>query len=193
MLRHGVVADLTLCIDPGTAHTGWAIYRGTVLVGCGHTSFKKILTTLQQFLGPYPHVAHGVPSSVQLVIEVPKKYKYEEHPVGDLITLAFRAGVIAGIQHQRDLVVYDPHGWKGSTPKPVHHRRVLSVLTDDEQKLVAKQTKHTILPETDQPKVSPDMLDAIGLGLFHLKRMGRGVRLGAPNELPRLGVRKDKI
>jgi hypothetical protein len=189
MLLPCVAADLTLCIDPGTAHTGWAIYRGTVLVGCGATSFKKILSTLQQFLGPYPHVAHGVPVSVQLVIEVPKKYKYEEHPVDDLITLAFRAGVIAGIQHLTDLVVYDPHGWKGSTPKPVHHRRVLSVLTDDEKKLLVKQTKSARHRGTDVPKISLDMLDAIGLGLFHVKRMGRGVRLGVPNGLSSVGSR----
>jgi len=174
--------NLTLCIDPGTAHTGWAVYRGTVLVGCGHTSFKKILANLQRFLVPF--LQEG--DQARIVIEVPKKYKYEEHPVGDLITLAFRAGVIAGIQHLTELVVYDPHGWKGSTPKPVHHRRVFSVLTEAEQNLVVKQTKSARCKGENQNAPSPDMLDAIGLGLFHLKRMGRGVRLGESHAFSRI-------
>jgi len=158
--------DYLLCIDPGTAHTGWATFRNGILIAAGHTSYRKILANLTTFLPSTlpPNTAATV------VVEVPKKYKYEEHPVGDLITLAFRAGVIVGLQRRPDVVVYDPHSWKGGVPKPIHHKRVLSVLTPEENALL-QQTKPAM------HNLSPDMLDAVGLGLFHLKRMGRGVRL----------------
>jgi hypothetical protein len=166
-MAYSTSPECLLCIDPGTAHTGWAIFRGFILIAAGHTSYRKILAQLTIFLPPE---AHQLGVQVTVVVEVPKKYKYEEHPVGDLITLAFRAGVIVGLQRCPDVVVYDPYSWKGGVPKPVHHARVLSVLTPDEKALLqqAKPAMH---------KLSPDMLDAVGLGLFHLKRMGRGVRI----------------
>lgn len=54
------------------------------------------------------------------------------------------------------------HRWKGGTPKEVCHRRVLKHLHASEVAVIREQTKET--------------LDAIGIGLYVTKRLGRGMR-----------------
>lgn len=65
---------------------------------------------------------------------------------------------------------YLPAAWKAQVPKPIHHGRILSVLT------IAERAS---LPTCKVSKTNPhgydnNMLDAIGLGLFYLGRMDRG-------------------
>ncbi|MHC4892471.1 MAG: hypothetical protein ACYTFV_03720 [Planctomycetota bacterium] len=55
---------------------------------------------------------------------------------------------------------YNPTQWKGSISKTVHHRRCREVLTPAEAAI--------------WDTLSHDARDAVGIGLFHLKRIKRG-------------------
>lgn len=56
----------------------------------------------------------------------------------------------------------EPRQWKGTVPKPVHNRRTIGLLTPGEL---------AILPKRPRAKdYDHNMLDAIGLGLWKLKR-----------------------
>ena len=57
-----------------------------------------------------------------------------------------------------------PHEWKGGVPKEIHNARVLEKLSSAESLLLPK------LPASKLHNV----VDAVGLGLFELGRMGRG-------------------
>lgn len=54
-----------------------------------------------------------------------------------------------------------PSSWKGQVPKKIHAVRIVSVLGEDEIKAVKSIKNH-------------NTIDAIGIGLFALRRLGRG-------------------
>jgi len=67
------------------------------------------------------------------------------------------------------VVTYEPRKWKGQIPKPAHHRRVLEALSPAERDLVHGACDL-------EPAARLDIMDAVGLELFALKRVGRGGR-----------------
>jgi ribosomal protein L37E len=86
-----------------------------------------------------------------------------------------------------------PREWKGQTPKPIHHRRIWSILEPPERDVfcaVAGKTETEIVTKIElacaeygrSHKIkryswkAHNLLDAVGLGLWDLKRMGAGVR-----------------
>ena len=149
----------TLSIDPG-ASTGWALFDGSDL------TFAGVLD---------PECAHplalvpDVRSVSAIVTEYPefRPGDTKSNP-NDLITLAMRAGVIEGMLRAHAPSAWwrrvRPSQWKGSVPKPIHNKRVLGALTAREMALLPNALKH-------------DTIDAVGIGLWHVGRMGRGGRL----------------
>jgi hypothetical protein len=63
------------------------------------------------------------------------------------------------------VTLYRPNKWKGSVPKPVHHRRIRRALSAAELRLIEAQ---------DYGDAQADVWDAVGLALFGAKRLGRG-------------------
>lgn len=99
----------------------------------------------------------------ELAIEVPQVYPgaRKEDP-NDLIDLAISAGVVIGSNLWQDVTLYRPREWKGQTPKQIDNARTLKVLTPEERSVydgcdIAQGLRHNVL-------------DAIGIGLRHLKR-----------------------
>lgn len=64
------------------------------------------------------------------------------------------------------LKLYTAAEWKGSTPKPICHARIWPELTAAERVMVVPASKET--------------LDAVGIGLFELARLGRGMTRPRP-------------
>lgn len=161
---------LLLAIDPGS-DTGWALFDKGVLVGCGHMPFDKAIS--------YPFSPFVIDL---LFIEVPQAYPGAKQPVpvNDIIELGFRAGTIVGGQVAlRRIVAYEttlPQAWKGGTPKEVHHRRLLSVLSATELGTVpTKRAKGAKRAGSPNPAdFNHNILDAVALGLFRAGRVGRG-------------------
>lgn len=137
-------------IDPGN-NSGIAVWEERILV--------------QAYL-----VLDSAPSAhclgAETVVEIPKIY-----PVGkgkgdpnDLIRVAFVAGrITAGAAK---VVRLYPYEWKGQVDPDILEARILGLLTREEFALVPR------LPDSLRHNVT----DAIGIGLFHLDRMGRGGR-----------------
>lgn len=135
-------------IDPG-ANTGAAFFGNGVLYAAElHTKPVAHLYLVNQ-----------------LVIEIPK---FSDQTKGkdpqDLITLAVNAGQWIQVLRAPDVRRVFPSQWKGNVPKAIHNERVLAKLTPAELAVIPK------LPATKLHNV----IDAIGLGLFALGRMGRG-------------------
>lgn len=91
------------------------------------------------------------------------------------------------------VTAYEPNTWKGQKCKPKHHREIWRILDDGERELFAQydvEKVERIIDEacaahTRTGKVTKyshewhNLLDAIGLGLFHNGRIGRGGRPAA--------------
>lgn len=79
---------------------------------------------------------------------------------------------------------YEPSQWKASVCKPLHHRRLWREMSGSEQQLFPPFTFEVIEKACDvyarTGKVTKyshewhNWLDAVGVGLFHLGRTGRG-------------------
>ncbi len=140
---------MLLAIDPG-ADAGWARFSGKSLVGCG--------------LGP---PSEGPISRV--LIERPAIYpggRQKARPA-DVIKLAVRAGE-AGGQYARTRLIepeyIEPHAWKGSVNKEIHHARIWAKLTPAEQAVVSQAARGVA------PSKRHNILDAVGIGLFGIGR-----------------------
>jgi len=129
-----------LAIDPGE-HTGWAVFDGACLWGCGS--------------GDPP-----VERAKRAVIELPQVYPSHPVPPNDLITLAFLAGRYAG--RGADVSTVFPHQWKGNLPKDVCAARVRAKLSAREREIIGR------CGVTE--KQLHNVMDAIGVGLFSMGR-----------------------
>jgi hypothetical protein len=145
-----------LTIDPG-ACTGAAYFRQGRLVWVACVKFEKF---------------HSVFEGHHLLIEIPRVYPSGRQPVdpNDLITLAVRAGRLIEMSRGQ-LGTFEtcfPSDWKAQVPDDILYKRLESVLSSEERVVVdaykcAKHTKH-------------NMLDAIGIGLWKLGRVGAGMK-----------------
>jgi hypothetical protein len=155
-----------LAIDPGGV-TGWAYFQQTRLALCGFWPLEKALSS---WCVP--------PGSVDVVlVERPQIYRGEKKktaaPDADIITLAVRAGQLAGRYlggGARSVEYVLPHGWKGNLPKPkagetyIVQKRVLAVLEEEEKRLIYSSMS------ARAKKPDHNMIDAIGIGLWRLER-----------------------
>lgn len=141
----------------------------------------------------------GFRSYSRVVVEVPQG-DGRAVPVDDLIRVAV-AGVrlaerlVQGV----DVREYRPREWKGSTPKPPHHNRAWGALDDDERMLLGGDRTHAAivaackrgaqnawrkpgvtyyrareLPSVGGLKITHDILDAVALALYDLRRIPKG-------------------
>lgn len=172
-------------IDPGAAGKGNAVaaFVNDHLMCVG---FERIGDARRPFLG-------GTPDTV--VIERPE-YQGDRTTSArpqDLMALAWSGALLAGayVGAGAALVEYTPREWKGSVPKPVHHKRLWEVLAPGERALLGGPVTIVIidaacrkggLSKWSRPGASyyprsfelHNILDAVGLGLFHIGRFGKG-------------------
>lgn len=160
-------------VDPGVWRCGLAVFRAGRLIFAGEPNTREtpchsmaelvartaMRETRTSMVG-YPFVPWV------WVAEIPQDYEAKSAREGTLDELRQVITEIeiwrpdAGIGKKTHTV--RPHGWKGNVPKPVHHRRIVAALDARERDIIEA------LPRTR------DALDAVGLGLFVLRRVGRG-------------------
>lgn len=92
-----------------------------------------------------------------LVIEYPVAARVRGVDPNDLIAVAFSAGIVAGAIRHDSLLCVKPQQWKGSRPKKVDNDYTKSLLSPVELAL---------LPT----KMTSDLWDAVGIGLWAVKR-----------------------
>lgn len=144
---------MILGIDPGV-DTGWAIVdEKAALQSCG--------------LGYIPDdLAQRAFSLV--IIEKPQIYPNTGvKQANDLIGLATMVGRYSERFRQNPISLVLPHTWKGSVPKEIHNRRVLSKLDKVELYLL----NAVKCPKSKQHNV----IDAVGLAKWGAKQLASGI------------------
>jgi hypothetical protein len=149
-----------MAIDPGK-NTGFAVFRNSVLFGCGLLKFSntreytKFLFRLMDEVRPD-----------QAIIEIPRVYpfKHQKGDQNDLIGLAVQAGIcIAAASPFCQVQEVHPQEWKGQRPKKVDNEHTLKMLYSPIEtdiffgSGIKKSERHNVL-------------DAIGIGLWRLGR-----------------------
>ena len=98
--------------------------------------------------------------NVPLVIEKPQVYKFGKAKNKDIVDLSVGAGKVMTFTTGR-VFEYLPAFWKGQMDKKEHQKRIRDSLTSREAQILEGFLK----TELDH------ILDAVGIGLFHLGRL----------------------
>jgi hypothetical protein len=134
-------------IDPGIC-TGCAIFSGAALVKCGE--IEDLWDAAKQ-----AEIA---------VIERPVIYPFGKQKARprDIITLALKAGYIAGRLFPVPVRYVEPAEWKRQLPKEICHQRIAGILRKEELSIMNALK----LP---QSKLH-NCWDAVGIGMWYLGR-----------------------
>ncbi len=154
-----------LAVDPSLTCTGWARFLDGRLDACGIIRTYRD-DTLAGRLYSIDRAFRGVPMPDKLVIEWPQVYtraKSKGDP-NDMLPVAAVAGIVIASLSADVVLTPRPAEWKGQVPKDVHNARVMRRLTPEERNRVDAAQ----LPKS----LANNAIDAIGLGLWALGRMG---------------------
>jgi len=156
---------ILLSIDPGS-RTGWAVFEDGRLSGCGMWTLesKRIEEECRELFEKSRRF-----SPDRVVAELPRIYpmRRSKGDPNDLIPLACLAAA-AALAGKTPGELVSPHAWKGTIPKPsrgrwreyIVHKRILETLYEEERQVYVAQA----------PRGGLDMIDAVGLGLWNLRR-----------------------
>lgn len=161
------MSGTVVSIDPGLRYCGVAVFQEKVLVQAGlvknpeevkrgPVAWRAMAAEVQGFIA-----GGGIRT---LATEFPKIYplRQQKGDQADLIEVAGVAGAVVGALFERagSVVGYEPYQWKGTVPKDIHNKRVLTRLSEAE---------HALLDDIPAGLVH-NTIDAIGIGLVFLKR-----------------------
>lgn len=158
--------DKLLAFDPAVHHVAWAAFDGGRLARCELVRDKKLGAALEQRFR-----ASSGWQPMRVLIEIPQVYeqrKWEGDP-NDLIDVAVTVGRVAqafGPEGPAAEFVR-PRRWKGTAPKEVVGRWIVKRLDDAEQNVL--RTAKAPVPAS----LHHNIVDAIGIGLWALGRLGR--------------------
>lgn len=160
----------TLSIDPGVTCCGWALWKGNELFECGLSRTKA--KTIEERVQDQKFRWHWRIEIDKLVIEKPEIYqqRFWKGDPRDLIDLAMVVGGIIGANSFfADVKTVFPKQWKKQVPKHITEKRVLEKLSPKEKGILA--TPEVIgEPHTAPPSLRHNLIDAVGIGLWSLKR-----------------------
>lgn len=165
-----------LAIDPGKHWCDCAWFYD------GELTRVYAMPSLHRTAGP---ALHGLSIPANRVIC--EKPQLDGRPATDLIDVTLAGAYLAG-QAWGTVRFVEPREWKGSMPKPVHHRKVWQTLTPTERAALPDYAEHEINKALlrgakdgwrkpggtyyrgERGKVH-NALDAVALGLFELGRL----------------------
>lgn len=164
----------TLVCDPGKKHPGWSAWAVTELVACGLARVPKGRHTLGQRA---LLIADQLPSGADVCV-VERMFHYPSHgrrdsrhaadaKANDLLDLQAIGGIIAGRSGAGEIVYYTARDWKGQRPKEATKHLVEKTLTPQER-LVYGQALAQVASG-----LRHNVIDAVGIGLRHLRRTPR--------------------
>ncbi len=144
-------------IDPGKHRTAVAAFRDSELVGVYFTTGKDVNVEAEH-LG-------------QAVMELPRVYPGSPVRQNDLIDLTAEGmSVAAKLSAPKTAVKrVEPSQWKGQAPKEVIKERIMRRLTLDEMYRLC------VCLEPVNKSLQHNLFDAIGIGLYALKRARKGM------------------
>lgn len=162
------IGDL-LAIDPGLRHCGVASFRQGRLVGAalvqGAPEGRGWPAWITMTEAIELAVADRIAPGAVLVLERPQVYAVgmSKGDPDDLLELTGIVGAVAARLEAQGahVTLYKPREWKGQVPKAVHNERVRSHLDPEELR---------ILDGCGARSLIHNVTDAVGIGLFHLRR-----------------------
>jgi hypothetical protein len=157
MAESSVIKRSLATCDPGR-------FAGLAAFGDGVLRWCSLNVAPDSHTGPFD----------RLVIEIPNANEKRKKKIDpqDLITLAISAGRwIERIPHSA-LTQEFPSEWKAGTPKEMHNGLVLQALDPFERAVFARCMQEQHVPKGKLNNV----VDAIGIGLEIIGRIGRGGR-----------------
>jgi hypothetical protein len=154
---------MILSFDPGLRKAGCALwdFDGNLLRAWTVRQRNRKLNDLSAWTRLVKEIKVEVPVKV-LVSEMVQIYARNRraNPEG-LLQLSGVIGALAWRFRDAELYCYRPREWKGQIPKPVMQERLQKALSREELSRVERRATH-------------DTWDAIGIGVFHLRKWGIG-------------------
>lgn len=159
---------MILCVDPGysaSGGTGLAVFSDGVLKRATLIRPRKEKDLLARVQGITRLASEWVylPSPTLVIAEWPQVYSGSVADPNALLALAAVSAAIANqfpfAEHRSVL----PHKWKGSLDGEVMAKRIEGRLSSEERQTI----------EPCPPSLRHNVLDAVGIGLWHLGRLER--------------------
>ena len=159
---------MIVAVDPGKREAGVALFDDGELAAAWLSRGDGWFETARAV---YDDVFRRIPGAHLIrtvVIERPQVYRQRQlkGDPNDLVDVALCAGAVAAEICSRpppapEIVTYLPGTWKKQVPKRIKNKRDVAKLSDEENARVE-------WPRSAENKTH--VADAIGLGLFHIKR-----------------------
>lgn len=198
----GVVA----AVDAAKHTPAWALAEIGELTACGFDTAPGTAAGLRGW--PFePSTDSELAEPSVVVLEASRSYGSKDHGKhGDILAESIGGALCAGSMRAGEVVLIAPDEWAGTGPKPPRHWAVWEALTAPEQRLVAahfapqrgEATDVATYIEEARDALSygrklkysnpiHNILDAVGLLLFALGRIGRaGAKIKAQRPRPNL-------
>ena len=156
---------MLLSVDPGLRDIAIARFDNKTLAQTYYVSNpEKKARGPKAWLALLSAVIKEIPKpslDLTIVFETMDVYATGKARSSDLLELVGVEGVFFGFYAPLGCYHYLPKEWKGQVPKPIHNKRVEKTLNPKER------TKILGLPASTRHNV----IDAVGIGLYHLGRM----------------------
>ncbi len=159
-----------ISVDASKRSIPWALWQEG-LWACGLERASRSLPWPEALYQSARALRHRLRSPFDLdeyraVVELPRIYPGSRSGrPNDLVDLAAAAGIIGAVFGPVEFV--HPRTWKGTVPKEVMTRRILTRLTDEEHKVHDRY--EAARPRAKKP--DHNVLDAIGVGLWKRGRL----------------------
>ena len=153
-----------LAIDPSLTNSGWAYFRDGQLYSCGNVPApgRHLPDRVRRLAQVMPAIENA-----EFVFEWPQIYRdtRAKGDPNDLLALAAIVGAVLGAFPRAKATFVRPAEWKGQVPKKIMCARTFKRLNQTEQGLFLCRGYNA-----EGRGQSEDVLDAIGVGLYHLGR-----------------------
>lgn len=151
------MTNMFYAVDPGKKRSAVAAFRANEFVGVWFASDGSMEMKENQ-VG-------------SVAMEMPQSYPSSAVPPQDLLDLA-AAGMAVSARLAKPLSnirLIKPSEWKGQVPKNITQKRIERFLTMSERICLERCLQLVT------PSLRHNLYDAVGLGLFALKRVKRGI------------------
>lgn len=159
-----------ISIDPGRQHVGVAMFDEGKLVDafCVHAkkADSQLFATAQTVISKIAYRWPGActPFAQEVALEMMQTRESNVAAHASIIELEFLSGLLAAKFNYFTRV--PANEWTGGRPKHINHSRIRRRLEEKERDVLVDA-----LEEETRSSNHKEILDAIGIGLYHLKRL----------------------
>lgn len=164
-----------LCLDPSFTSTGWALFQGGRLVECGYLAPPGKIKTIGRKLAWFSGAFSAQAWRAELIVsEVPEVYapnpRLPNKNPNKIVPAFMIPGAATAVVRPGNVEIYRPKEWKKNVDKVVMFHRVFERLDEEERAVYTAGTGADGPPKSEKARAG-DTLDAIGLGLWKLRRL----------------------